>query len=194
MISPRYHFLTIVALFLALSIGIFIGGTFGSTWMDVTEQAIFDKLLDKYEQQLEINKSVTYKMDILQNVNRQLEYGLKNKTIAYVSSQNKSYDELLGELTSLFGVKWVNWSELDPSSDSDIDVLIVNDDQFEILSHMEDPTQLSTIVRLGTEKPWDTPEEMAQFMIFLSKLLEEKEDEPLTEAKVVDFNYYPSME
>jgi len=55
MVHFRYHLTTLAAVFLSLGIGILLGGTAGRHWFDDTQQAIFVRMEEKYDQALKQN-------------------------------------------------------------------------------------------------------------------------------------------
>ncbi|NGQ94686.1 copper transporter [Brevibacillus sp. SYP-B805] len=64
MIHVRYHLITIAAIFLALGIGILLGGTAGQSWFSLTEKEFLRSMEAKYDKALKSNN------ELKQQVNR----------------------------------------------------------------------------------------------------------------------------
>jgi hypothetical protein len=64
MMHVRYHLITIAAIFLALGIGILIGGTAGQSWFSLTEKEFLRSMETKYDKALKSNN------ELKQQVNR----------------------------------------------------------------------------------------------------------------------------
>lgn len=64
MINIRYHFITIASIFLALGIGILLGGTTGQSWFTEKEREFLVNMEKKYNQALKNNN------ELKQQVNR----------------------------------------------------------------------------------------------------------------------------
>ncbi|MGD8189095.1 copper transporter [Brevibacillus ginsengisoli] len=58
MINIRYHFITIASIFLALAIGILLGGTAGQSWFTAKEREIFESMEQKYNKTLKSNNEL----------------------------------------------------------------------------------------------------------------------------------------
>lgn len=67
MIHFRYHLLTLVSVFLALGVGILLGGTAGHSWFALGEQEVLTRMEAKYDQALKSNN------DLKQQMNRMLK-------------------------------------------------------------------------------------------------------------------------
>lgn len=80
MISTRYHLFTVISLFLALGIGILIGGSLGQQWLSEKQHVLVDQLEQHYLLQQEKNRLLTEK------------YNEVNE--AYLAAKSKT-DELL---------------------------------------------------------------------------------------------------
>lgn len=65
MINFRYHFITIAAIFLALGIGILLGGTAGQSWLTAKEQEILSNMERKYNQALRSNNEMKQQINQL---------------------------------------------------------------------------------------------------------------------------------
>lgn len=80
MISTRYHLFTVISLFLALGIGILIGGSLGQQWLSEKQHVLVDQLERHYLIQQEKNRLLTEKYNKLNE--------------AYLAAKSKT-DELL---------------------------------------------------------------------------------------------------
>ncbi|MBP1933555.1 copper transporter [Ammoniphilus resinae] len=58
MITLRYHFLTITAIFLSLGLGIILGGSIGQHWIYEKQQALIVGLEKKYDKALQSNEEL----------------------------------------------------------------------------------------------------------------------------------------
>lgn len=59
MISTRYHLFTVISIFLALGIGILLGGSLGQQWLSEKQQTLMNQLELHYEGQLKKNRQLT---------------------------------------------------------------------------------------------------------------------------------------
>lgn len=66
MLSTKYHFVSIAAIFLALGIGILIGGTLGQGWMREAEQDVVAHLEAQVTEQSLANEELRKQLDSLQ--------------------------------------------------------------------------------------------------------------------------------
>ncbi|MFM1653110.1 copper transporter [Brevibacillus sp. B_LB10_24] len=65
MIHFRYHLIAIAAIFLALGIGILLGGTAGQSWFAASEQEFWNRLEARYNQTLKSNHELKEQVDQL---------------------------------------------------------------------------------------------------------------------------------
>lgn len=105
MLTARYHTASIMALFFALGIGIFIGGTLGQTWVRNTEDRVVDMLLDKYERQVAINQELQKQIGSLQLIYREIDPALKHKKILWIRPEHAK-NELLSFIFQTVGAEW----------------------------------------------------------------------------------------
>lgn len=77
MLTFRYHFGTIIAIFIALGLGMMIGGTVGQKWIASTEQELIQLLVKKVDKVTERNQSLEISMtalnDQLKNAQKQVD-------------------------------------------------------------------------------------------------------------------------
>lgn len=65
MIHIRYHLITMAAIFLALGIGILLGGTAGQSWFTLKEQEFLSSMEAKYDKALKSNNELKQQMNQL---------------------------------------------------------------------------------------------------------------------------------
>jgi hypothetical protein len=65
MIHIRYHLITVMAIFLALGVGILLGGTAGQSWFALKEQEFLSSMEDKYDKALKSNNELKQKLNQL---------------------------------------------------------------------------------------------------------------------------------
>ncbi|UFJ42893.1 copper transporter [Brevibacillus humidisoli] len=65
MIHIRYHLVTIAAIFLALGIGILLGGTAGQSWFAARQQEFLITMEEKYDQALQSNNELKQQVNEL---------------------------------------------------------------------------------------------------------------------------------
>lgn len=104
MLTARYHIASIMALFFALGIGIFIGGTLGQTWVRNTEDRVVDMLLDKYERQVAVNQELQKQIGSLQLIFREIDPVLKHKKILWIRPEDAK-NELLSFIFQTVGAE-----------------------------------------------------------------------------------------
>ncbi|MGN7468839.1 copper transporter [Brevibacillus sp. SAFN-007a] len=100
MISFRYHLITLAAVFVALGVGILLGGTAGHPWLSEGAQEVLAKMEAKYDRALKSNH------DLRQQVNRLLR------------EVEKSHEEVVHMMAmrygnELAGKKVYVWQETD---------------------------------------------------------------------------------
>lgn len=65
MIHFRYHLISLTAVFFALGVGIFLGGTAGQSWFAMGEKEVLTKMEAKYDRALKSNNELRQKMNRL---------------------------------------------------------------------------------------------------------------------------------
>lgn len=65
MVHFRYHLITIAAIFLALGLGILLGGTVGQTWFAYTEKGFLSSMELKYDKALKSNNELKQQVQAL---------------------------------------------------------------------------------------------------------------------------------
>ncbi|WP_400163880.1 copper transporter [Brevibacillus sp. TJ4] len=62
MIHFRYHLLSLVAVFIALGVGILLGGTVGQPWLQQGEKEVLARMEEKYDRALKSNNELKQQM------------------------------------------------------------------------------------------------------------------------------------
>lgn len=200
MLSTRYHIASIMAVFLALGVGILIGGTLGQKWMHEAEDSVVKMLMNKYDQQLSVNQELKKQLGSLQLIYRQLDPILQNKKILWIRPDDASNEMI----AFIFKAAGADWREINPepvtaavsnsSSVPDI-ILISNVETHELLlnemQRLQENGDASVPMVLDVSAQFsnlDEPEEVVNF-IFHLKQLTEGDNHAAT-----DFNYHTGME
>lgn len=84
----RYHFGTIIAIFLALGLGIVIGGTLGQPWISSTQHEMFKILAKKYDETTTQNIEMQKKM-------AELSTELEHATAQFSTLLTRTMDPML---------------------------------------------------------------------------------------------------
>jgi hypothetical protein len=103
----------LIAVFLALGIGIVIGGSIGAEWVEKTEDSVIQLLLNKYDAELKNNQQLQEKLDYLQRVRLLTGPVLLNKRVLWVCPDSTGPQRLVFAVQSE-GAKWHSvpaWSE-----------------------------------------------------------------------------------
>ncbi|GAB7386177.1 hypothetical protein BSNK01_00120 [Bacillaceae bacterium] len=58
MVTFRYHFITVMAVFLALGVGILVGGSIGQQWLNEKQQALLQRLERRYTEAVKSNEQM----------------------------------------------------------------------------------------------------------------------------------------
>ena len=107
MLSARYHIASIVAIFLALGIGILIGGSLGQKWMNEAEHNVVELLMAEVKRQTELNKELQNQVGSLQLMYRQIDSTLQRKKILWVQPEYDSKHTLLSFMLQAVGAEWI---------------------------------------------------------------------------------------
>jgi hypothetical protein len=98
-----------MAIFLALGIGIFIGGTLGQRWMDQAENSLVQLLMSRYESQLALNRELEKRLDSLESVYRRWNPMLEQKKVMWIRPDEERND-LLAYAFMAAGADWIEAS------------------------------------------------------------------------------------
>lgn len=113
MITFRYHVITVIAIFLSLGIGIFIGGSIGQQWLNEKQMDILHRLETKYEEALNRNKMmqerlnrVSHEMakandDFLNILVQKFEPTLKGRDVLFLGARTEQTEPLENLLQSI---------------------------------------------------------------------------------------------
>ena len=105
MLSARYHIASITAIFLALGVGILIGGTLGQKWMIEAEHQVVGMLLAEIDKQAALNRELESRLGSLQLMYRYLDPTLERKKIVWVRPENGAESPLLTFLLQAAGAE-----------------------------------------------------------------------------------------
>lgn len=100
LITNRYYIITIIALFLSLSLGILIGGTLGQQWINSSQQ----KLISYYEEKVE---KLTIEKNELMKLNNELH--TNNEII--IKDYQKLFNSSITDVISGTKILWINDSD-----------------------------------------------------------------------------------
>lgn len=100
LITNRYYIITIIALFLSLSLGILIGGTLGQQWINNSQQ----KLITYYEEKIE-------KLTIEKNELIKLNSELNTNNEIIIMDYQKLFNNSITDLISGTKILWINDSD-----------------------------------------------------------------------------------
>ncbi|MEB3103508.1 copper transporter [Ferviditalea candida] len=104
MLTSKYHIASLIAIFIALGIGILLGGTLGQQWMHETEQNLVKILVEKYDRQVSQNQLLQKQIVSLQMMN-QSEPILENKKIVWIRPSSVK-NEMLQIIMKSAGADW----------------------------------------------------------------------------------------
>lgn len=135
MVTPRYHYGTIVAVFIALGLGILLGGSLGQQWLSEQQQEILKKLEAKYDEVSEKNQQLEQQVKELNEAAEAFESerdtlwreGLKNmlkdEKILFLNTTDGQFSPKLiealqaaGSTVSLSSISDVDQSRLEGTS------------------------------------------------------------------------------
>lgn len=105
MLTTKYHIGSLISIFLALGLGILIGGTLGQKWLSHTESHLVDQVMARYEMQIERSQQLEKQISYLQLVNQQLAPVLQNKKVLWIRSKPMD-NEWLDFMMESTGLKW----------------------------------------------------------------------------------------
>ncbi|WP_160643740.1 copper transporter [Chengkuizengella marina] len=190
MVSSRFYIITIISIFLALGIGIFIGSTLGQQWIHQTEESIAERFMEKYESQLSINQELQKQVGSLQLLNQKTTVPIfQHKKMMWMSSEDVSKDMLAFAIQSAGG----EWLEAPMKEVPDL--IIVSEEQFELMTNqMKDWNSINEqsnpiIIQVSSNVlPFDEPQEIVNFMMYIKRIMEEE-----SHATFGVYNY-PSLE
>jgi hypothetical protein len=146
MMTFRYHFGTIIAIFLSLGLGIVIGGTLGQPWISSTQHEMFQILAKKYDETTNQNNEMQKQMTELSKdlelatnqfatlLTRTMDPVLQGKNIVWIHDGSVD-DSLLTMVIQSAGGKleeytqplldWNEWNRLSQQAD----IVLVSDEE-----------------------------------------------------------------
>jgi hypothetical protein len=146
MMTFRYHFGTIIAIFLALGLGIVIGGTLGQSWISSTQHEMFQILAKKYDESNHQNNEMQKQMTALSKelelatgqfatlLTRTMDPVLQGKNIVWIHDGSVDDSLLTLVIQSAGGkleevthplVDWNEWYRLSKQAD----IVLISDEQ-----------------------------------------------------------------
>lgn len=183
LLSSKYHMSTIIAIFLALGMGILIGGTLGQQWVYQTEDRLVDLLMNRYEDQLSVNQLLQKQITSLQLMNQTTSVPLlQNRKIGWIRPED-AHNDLLAFVMKSAGA---DWSEFD----ADIvqkqsaqlfnqDVILISEPEFT----QSEQSAMNKLDIVDTHPKWiavqsevlrfNEPEEAVNFILYVKQMLEE---------------------
>jgi len=69
-VSARYHLVTVMSVFLALGLGILLGGSLGQQWLSEKQQGLIDQLERHYDEQVTQNRELSASLNKVQKAYR----------------------------------------------------------------------------------------------------------------------------
>jgi len=187
-LTARYHIASLMAVFLALGIGIFIGGTLGQKWMDQAEHGLIRVLMARYENQVALNRELEKRLDSLETVYRRWNPELQRKKVVWIRPDDERNDLLAYAFTAA-GADWVEasaeaadlrgWTEAGARR-PDIILISGNGVRERIYAEWEElfgdesgpGADRPVIIDVGTFDRLEDPEQIATFLDFLKRLTE----------------------
>jgi hypothetical protein len=204
MLSGKYHIGSLVAVFLALGIGILIGGTMGQNWVDKTEARLVEQVLDKYERSIQENKHLHKQLTSLQMMNRSVAPFLEQKQIWWIKPDDQPYDMLAMAASSL-GAVWEEklsdeiFNAVEANNSGTMpDILVLSDsdavERWRIHEQERQHLLAKTPVVIDAShrtQAWNDPKEIVQFILYLKQIVEEEQH---ASKASVDIYHYSGME
>jgi hypothetical protein len=202
LLTTRYHIGSIIAIFVALGIGILIGGTLGQKWMHQTENSIVELLMERYEQQLTFNQLLQKQIGSLQLMNQTVSPIFHHKKIVWIRPQSEK-NEVLPLAMKAAGADWVekNSDMVFAKSDLDFentlpDIIMISDPEIsKRLTVFFDEWRSSgkqfvpKVIDVSSERlDWNKPEDVVNFVLYLKKVIEEESH------ATIGYYRYPGVE
>lgn len=196
MLSTKYHFVSIAAIFFALGIGILIGGTLGQGWVNEVEQSVVKQLEGQIDSQLDTNEQLRQQLYSLQLMVRKMNEGSHQGKIVWVRTGG-DHHVLLSFLLDVVGaerlesynleVDGTNWldhlyhDKQNAKNDSTVHVILADDTA--ALDAVKDA--LTNLLPLDTDlwpvlvdisehvNEWEDPETLVHFVIQICRIGQE---------------------
>ncbi len=205
MLSSKYHIGSIIAIFVALGIGILLGGTLGQQWMRQTEQSMMSMLMEKYDRQITENQRMQKQIMSLQLMNKTVNPLLDHKRVMWVrptGSENAIFSMLMSVAgADLYEIDSALFSTLAGSSvqgkdGMPPDLIVISDptaaSQISAEDGMESLSAEGSLPKVidvsGRTEALREPKDAVDFILYLKKILEEQ-----THA-TVSFYHYSGLE
>lgn len=205
MLTSRYHIGSIIAIFIALGIGILVGGTLGQQWMHQTEQNLVAMVMEKYDKQVMENQKLQKQVGSLELMSQSITPILDHKKIIWIRPQSLKNDMLplimksagadFSEQNST-GFKLLSEGGLNHKQFSSADILIISDPSIadplkQVVQEWKigDEGMLPIVIDFSShQEKLNEPQDIVDFVQYLKHIIEEE-----TNA-AVSFYHYPGME
>lgn len=201
MLTSKYHIASLIAIFIALGIGILLGGTLGQQWMHETERNLVKILVEKYDRQVSLNQLQQKQIVSLQMMNQSTEPILEHKKIVWIRPSTVK-NEMLEVVMKSAGADWTEqnadaleafWAaETDSGSEPPPDIIVVSDpqaaeavanwygnDNGEHSAHGSAPKVIDVS---ANKRQLTEPKQIVDFILYLKKIIREESHET--------FSYY----
>ncbi len=140
MVTPRYHYGTIISIFLALGLGILLGGSLGQQWLSEQQQDLLDKLEERYEETADTNQQLEQQIKVLEEQSETSEKDrdnlwheglkdvLKEEKILFLKDADGQFSPTLLEALQLAGstVQLSNIMDIDQTKLQDINMVVLH--------------------------------------------------------------------
>lgn len=100
----RYHVVTVVSVFLALGVGILLGGTAGQRWIEANQQDVLASLTQKYEETVKQNKALQRRLDALHVQFEETVREMSRLVLAEAMAQTSPHVWLVGDPDAVKGL------------------------------------------------------------------------------------------
>lgn len=197
MLTSRYHIASLMAIFLALGIGIFIGGTLGTRWMDQAENGLVQLLMSKYESQLALNRELEKRLDSLESVYRRWNPMLEQKKVMWIRPDEERND-MLAYAFMAAGADWIeaNAESADPRGWAGAgaqrpDIILISgsgvrerlmEEWEQLFGGREDTARVPVIIDVSNYDRLHEPDQIADVLDVLKRLTEGGEEHGAAEV------------
>lgn len=199
MITSKYYIATLVSIFLALGIGLLIGGTMGQHWSVQAEDKVVTMLMDKYKEEAEQNVLNKRLIRAFTEMHQRQYPALKGKEVVWIG--NGKEVETLPFMLEAAGASWRKAPSALPLSYEEMcsesqcpDFIIVADDKIwdQLAVSANRWSKASSGLRVihidDHVHAFDQPPSIQAFMHFINQLSEEHAHE------AIRFYHYSGVE
>ncbi|GAB6931871.1 copper transporter [Calditerricola satsumensis] len=100
----RYHVVTVSSVFLALGVGILLGGTAGQRWIEANQQDVIASLAAKYDETVRQNKALQRRLDELHVQFEETVREMSRLVLAEAMAQASPHVWLVGDPEAVKGL------------------------------------------------------------------------------------------